>query len=333
MQLVQKMLKGDKLALAKCISIVENKRNDAKKIISAIHKHTGNAYIIGITGTAGCGKSTIVSKLTALLRKNRKKVGIIAVDPSSPFTAGAILGDRIRMQDLTGDEDVFIRSLATRGSLGGLSRATKDIVKILDAFGKDIVIVETVGVGQDEVDIVKVADTVVVVLVPGLGDDVQMIKAGILEIGDVFAINKSDRIGAEKVYAELEMLIDLDAVSREEIPHHGIACDKLEFVKINRNNEKWHPPIIKTIATEGKGIKELLDGIEFHKKYLKETKNFQVRRALKIGDELIEVLTEYLKESVLEKISKEELEKLIEEIANKKIDVYKTAEEIACRIT
>lgn len=332
MQIVKRMLEGDRIALSKCISLIENKEKEREKILSEIHKYTGNAYIIGITGTAGCGKSTIVDKLTSLLRKNGKKVGIIAVDPSSPFTGGAILGDRIRMQDLTYDKDVFIRSVATRGSLGGISRATKDIIKLLDAFGKDIIIVETVGVGQDEVDIVKVADTIIVVLVPGLGDDIQMIKAGILEIGDVFVINKSDRIGVDKLQAELEMLLDL-GFSKEEILHHrgAISCDKLE-IGLAKKEKNWKQKIVGTIATEGKGIEDLEKAIEDHKKHLENTKNFHKRRIIKIENELIEVLTEKLRESILDKMKKEELEKLAHEVINKKKDIYTIAEEVICNL-
>ena len=211
MDLVKGLFEGSRLALARSITAVENEYENAIDIMKAIYPKTGNARILGITGAPGAGKSTLTDKVVKHYLDQGKKIGIVAIDPTSPFTGGAILGDRIRMNDLTLNENVFIRSMGTRGSLGGLSKKTADVVKLMDAFGMDLIIIETVGVGQSEVDIVKNADTTLVVLVPGLGDDIQAIKAGILEIGDVFAINKADRDGCDRLNVEIEMMLDLDS--------------------------------------------------------------------------------------------------------------------------
>ncbi|MDH3494173.1 MAG: methylmalonyl Co-A mutase-associated GTPase MeaB, partial [Acidobacteriota bacterium] len=230
-ELVARLLKGEPRAIARSISMVEDGTEGSPDLMKGVFPKTGNAVVIGITGSPGAGKSSLVDKLALFYRKRGDKIGIIAVDPSSPFSGGAILGDRIRMQTLGLDPNVFIRSMATRGKLGGLARATVDAVAILDAAGYDKVIVETVGVGQDEVEIVKTADVSVVVLVPGMGDDIQAIKAGIMEIGDVFVINKADREGVIRAEKELEALLSLA-----------------------HRNDFWDPPIVKTVATESKGI-------------------------------------------------------------------------------
>ena len=245
MNIVEDLLNHSRLALAKGITAVENEYDNAVEIMTKIYPHTGNAYVIGITGPPGAGKSTMTDGIAKEYRKRGKTVGIVAIDPTSPYSGGAILGDRIRMMDLMGDDGIFIRSMATRGSLGGLSQKAGDAVKLMDAFGMDVIIVETVGVGQSEVDIVKTADTTMVVVIPGMGDDIQAIKAGILEIGDLITINKADREGTDKLNIEMEMMLELN-------PEHV----------------QWRPPINRTIASRGEGIEEVVNSIEEHHKYL-----------------------------------------------------------------
>jgi len=238
--ITDRVVAGDARALARAISLVEDDERSAGEVVGALFRHTGRAYLVGVTGPPGAGKSTLVDRLTGVLRQRSLKVGVLAVDPSSPFTGGAVLGDRLRMQAHASDEDVFIRSLATRGHLGGLSRATSDAALVLDAAGKDVILIETVGVGQGEVDVVRAADAVVVVLVPGTGDEVQALKAGIMEIADVFVVNKGDRDGADRLVSAIETTLSL----RE----YGAA--------------EWRPPILKTVATSGSGVSELWQAIE-----------------------------------------------------------------------
>ncbi len=304
-ELLEKLFKGEPRFVARAITKVENATNEAAEIMKAVFPRTGNAVIIGITGSPGAGKSSLVDKLALYYKERGEKIGIVCVDPSSPFSGGAILGDRIRMQTLGLDNNVFIRSMATRGNLGGLSRATVDAVAILDAAGFDKVIVETVGVGQDEVEIVKTADVSVVVLVPGMGDDIQAIKAGIMEIGDVFVINKADREGVLRTEKELESLLSL--------------AHRPDF---------WNPPIVKTIATESKGIEDLSKSIESYDEFQKSGKNLERRVAIAKW-RLLELLQEKLLADVLKRDgTKDTIEKLALEIAEKKNDPYSAIEEI-----
>ncbi len=304
-ELIEKLFAGEPRAVARSITKVENVSEDSAELMKAVFPKTGNALIIGITGAPGAGKSSLVDKLALFYKECGEKVGIICVDPSSPFSGGAILGDRIRMSALGVDKNVFIRSMATRGNLGGLSRATVDAVAILDAAGFDKIIVETVGVGQDEVEIVKTADVSVVVLVPGMGDDIQAIKAGIMEIGDVFVINKADREGVLRTEKELEALLSL--------------AMRPDF---------WNPPIVKTIATESKGIEDLSKAIESYYEFQKTGENLERRKAIAKW-RLLELLQEKLLADVLNRNgTNERIERLAQEIAEKKTNPYSAVEEI-----
>jgi LAO/AO transport system kinase len=276
--LIDKLRSGDTRALARAISTVENREPGSSNLLKALFPHSGKARIIGLTGPPGAGKSTLVDHLARLYRKENRTVGIIAVDPTSPYTGGAILGDRIRMQEHFSDPGIYIRSMATRGSLGGLARTTADVATVLDASGRDLVMIETVGVGQDEVDIVRLADVTVVILVPGMGDDVQTIKAGIMEIADIFVINKSDHDGAERVEREIRALQSL-AVRRDG----------------------WTPPIVKTVASEGTGVKELAVAIAEYESYLQK-ENLALKKS---AENWQERLVEMLRDAMLEKSLKQ----------------------------
>jgi LAO/AO transport system kinase len=304
--LVDRISAGDTNAVARAISKVEDNAGEASALMKQIFPRTGRALVVGITGAPGAGKSSLVDKLAAFYRAKGERVGIIAVDPSSPFSGGAILGDRIRMQTLSLDKGVFIRSMATRGNLGGLARATVEAVAILDAAGYEKVIVETVGVGQDEIEIAKTADVCVVVLVPGMGDDVQTMKAGIMEIGDVLVINKADRDGVLRTEKELESLMTL-AVRSDE----------------------WQPAIVKTVAIENKGIKELAEAIELTREFQKNAPITAVRRKAIARWRIVELLRERLVAQTLNGGSaSEKLEKLADEVALKLRDPYSAVEEL-----
>ncbi len=297
---------GDPRALARAISAIEDRSPDARALLKALFPSSGRARVIGLTGAPGSGKSTLVDQLARHYRREKKTLGIIAVDPTSPYTGGAILGDRIRMQAHHADSGIYIRSMATRGFLGGLARATADVATVLDASGKDVVLIETVGVGQDEVDIVRLADVTVVILVPGMGDDVQSIKAGIMEIADVFVINKSDREGAERVEREIRAMQTLAPRS-----------------------DQWTPPVVKTVATEGTGVAELAAAIASFEEFLAQGDRLQQRKTSNWRERLVEMLRESLLERVLRHdLSDGQMARYAAEVAEHKRDPYTLVEEI-----
>ena len=308
--LVDRILARDLRAIARAISKIENDAADANDILKALFAHTGKGVTIGITGAPGAGKSSLVDKLAMYYRSLEKSVGIIAVDPSSPFSGGAILGDRIRMQTLANDPGVYIRSMATRGNLGGLARATVDAVAVLDAAGYDRTLVETVGVGQDEVDIVKTADVSVVVLVPGMGDDIQAIKAGIMEIGDIFVINKAERDGVERTERELIALLEM-----------------------SERSDGWRPAIVRTVATQNKGIAEFVEAIENYASFKKQHRASLERSTGIAQNRILELLRERLMRLVLsEALAPNELHGLALAVASRQRDPYSIVEEIIRKV-
>jgi len=305
---IDSLRSGDVRTLARAISTVENRRPGWSDLLKALFPHSGRARVIGLTGAPGAGKSTLVDQLARLYRKQNQTVGIVAVDPTSPYTGGAILGDRIRMQEHFADPGIYIRSMATRGSLGGLARTTADVTTVLDASGRDIVLIETVGVGQDEVDIVRLADITVVILVPGMGDDVQTIKAGIMEIADIFVINKSDREGAERVEREIRGLQSL------ALRHDG-----------------WIPPIVKTVATDGAGVGDLAAAIDDYVAYLRKEDRALKKSVQNWQERLVEMLRDVILEKARAQVGDGNLAKLAAEVAEHKRDPYTLVEEIAAK--
>ncbi|MDH5705604.1 MAG: methylmalonyl Co-A mutase-associated GTPase MeaB [Candidatus Aminicenantes bacterium] len=305
--LAQQVLKGNHRAIARAISLVENDRRAAQAMMKKIFFRTGGSVIIGITGSSGSGKSTLADQMMGLLRKRGEKIGVVAVDPSSPFSGGAILGDRIRMMQHSVDPDIFIRSMATRGQLGGLAKATGEAISILEAAGKNFVLVETVGVGQDEVEVVKLADLILVILVPGAGDDIQVFKAGIMEIADIFVLNKADSPMTERTERQLRAMLDLGFGGKNP------------------------PPVVKTVATEGKGVESLVDEID---KLVKE-KDKELRESRKkrlIPWMLRDIISEKIYHSITQSIDESEFKNLIERIHRREIDPYTVADEIVERL-
>ncbi|RMD87620.1 MAG: methylmalonyl Co-A mutase-associated GTPase MeaB [Calditrichaeota bacterium] len=302
--LIDNLLKGDRRALARTISLVENENPEAASIMDALYKKIGHAYRIGVTGPPGAGKSTLVDELTKYYRKQNKTVGIIAVDPTSPFTGGALLGDRVRMSDVFLDEGVYIRSMATRGSLGGLSKKASDVADILDAFGKDYVIMETVGVGQSELDIVEAADTTVVVLVPESGDSVQAMKAGLMEIADLFVLNKADREGANRAMQEIQAILQL------------------------RENRDWKPKVVMSIASEGKGIAEIAQAIQEHREYLEKNQLLLKNRRERFLKKIQSIVRYQLEKEFWDENAKNFLKENLETFQDSRTSPYKLAEEL-----
>jgi LAO/AO transport system kinase len=310
-RIADRVLAGDTRAVARLITDIDDDMPDVREILKELYPHTGKAYIIGITGAPGVGKSTLVDQMLVHLRKEGKTVGIIAVDPTSPFSGGAILGDRIRMQRHSNDKGIFIRSLATRGHFGGLTRSTRSAIDVLDAMGKDYIIVETVGVGQDEIEIVKSAHTTVIVVIPGMGDDIQAIKAGILEAGDIFVINKSEREGSGKTLNDLRTMIKMDQKKDKK--------------------DDWLPPVLETEAIADKGIKELLAEIEKHRRHLVRSSGDMnlKRRKDRARVELAEMIKSRLLQEVFANIAEEgDFEKAVESILQGETDPYTASEEL-----
>ena len=343
LDLVQPLLEGNRRALAKAISHVENEAAGAQQLLAALYPHTGRAHIIGITGAPGTGKSTLVNALARTYRAQGRTVGVVAVDPTSPFSGGALLGDRVRMRDLSGDPGIFIRSMATRGSLGGLARATSDVLTVLDAARFDRILVETVGVGQAEIDIASAAHTTVVVEAPGLGDEVQAIKAGILEIADLFAVNKADREGADHAVMALQMM---QGLAPQIAGHHREPPSTRRVSSRDRPGQSaghaepgvqpdglWLPPITKTVAVRGEGVDVLRDWIECHASYLRETGQLSCREGIRATAALKAILADRLMAALLASEQNGTngaalVTRLAAAVARREIDPYTAADQV-----
>lgn len=324
MNLSQSVLKGDRLALARLLTQVENDTAEGRAALAKLFPHTGRAHLIGVTGAPGTGKSSLVNQLALHFRREGKRVAVLAVDPSSPFTGGAVLGDRVRMRDLAGDTDVFIRSMATRGSLGGLAQSTAAMAQVFDAAGYDVVMIETVGAGQSEVDIARLAHTTIVVEAPGLGDDIQAIKAGILEIADVLAVNKADRPGVENTEKALKSMLELAHPTRHVFLHHGQAMAAGETVEAESGI--WIPPIQRTVATEGKGIAELAAHIAAHAQHLRLSGDWAARERARLRSEVEALLVEALMTRFRDEVPDEKFESALQKVHERSLSPWEAAQ-------
>jgi LAO/AO transport system kinase len=309
--IVERLLSGDRRALARMVTLIESEAPPSRRYLAELHQHAGKAHIVGVTGAPGAGKSTLVTRMVREMRKKDARVGVVAIDPSSPFSGGAILGDRIRMMELAGDPNVFIRSMASRGSLGGLASSTRDVVRAMDAAGYDPIIIETVGTGQAEVEVMRTAQTVLVVVAPGMGDDIQAIKAGILEIADIFVVSKADKPSADQTVAELAMLLSLAS---------------------NRREAAWRIPIVKTSSFKEQGIEQLINAIRQHRHYLSESNTFVDRAQRQVRSELQALILHAVEDSLDAAVSEEEWKALIGAINERKRDPYTVASELQARI-
>lgn len=314
--IAERLLSGDRRALARMVTLIENESPQARRYLAELHQKAGRAHIIGVTGAPGAGKSTLVTHLVREFRRRERKIGVVAVDPSSPFTGGAILGDRIRMMELAGDPNVFIRSMASRGSLGGLSASTRDVVRAMDAAGYNPIIIETIGTGQAEVEVMRAAHTVLVVSAPGMGDEVQAIKAGILEIADIFVVSKADKPGADQTVAELAMLLSLDPLRR----HH------------DKSKPYWRIPVLKTSAIKDQGIIQLVDAIEQHYQYLVESNMLATRVQRQVRSEVESLVLHAVILALRAEVTGAEWQQLVEDITTRDRDPYSVAIELQKRI-
>ena len=314
--IVERLLNDDRRALARMVTLIENEIPVARRYLAELHQHAGRAHIVGVTGAPGAGKSTLVTHLVRELRRRDRKVGVIAVDPTSPFTGGAILGDRIRMMELSGDPKVFIRSMASRGNLGGLAASTRDVVRALDAAGYNPIIIETVGTGQAEVEVMRTAQTVMVVAAPGMGDDIQAIKAGILEIADLFVVSKADKPGSDQTVAELAMLLSLDPIRRTH----------------DKTLPYWRIPVLKTSAIKDQGIPQVIDAMEHHYEYLVESGAINTRARRQVRSEVQALILNTVVNALKATTTEEEWQRLVDEINSKERDPYSVARELEERI-
>lgn len=314
--IVERLLSGDRRALARMVTLIENEVPAARRYLAELHQYAGKAHIVGVTGAPGAGKSTLVTHLVRELRRRDAKVGVVAIDPTSPFTGGAILGDRIRMMELSGDPKVFIRSMASRGNLGGLAASTRDVVRALDAAGYDPIIIETVGTGQAEVEVMRTAQTVLVTSAPGMGDDVQAIKAGILEIADIFAVTKADKPGADQTVAELAMLLSLDPMRRLH----------------DKSQPYWRIPVLKTAAIKDQGITQVVDAIKEHHDYLVKSGMLAHRAQRQVRSEVQALILHSVINTLKARTTEDEWQKLVDEITNRERDPYSVASELQEKI-
>lgn len=326
--LIEQVRKGHLRAIAQLITQVENDDTAARSAIKALYGDTGKAHIIGVTGPPGTGKSTLVNEIAKVIRQSGLRVGIVAVDPSSPFTGGALLGDRVRMRDLSGDAGIFIRSMASRGSLGGLAHMTGNVVKVLDAAGFEVILVETVGAGQAEVDIASTAHTTLVVEAPGMGDEIQTIKAGILEIADLLVVNKADRPGSNRTVKALKIMLQMGQ-PRGNINHHG----KMMLMEISEkarggSSERWRVPVLETVATDGKGIENLVEETFAHKAYLHKSGEWLQREKTRSRQEIGQLLQARFLAEIQATVPKAEREDLIVAVAERRIDPYSAVDEL-----
>jgi LAO/AO transport system kinase len=314
--IVERLLNGDRRALARMVTLIENESPQTRRYLTELHRHAGRAHIIGVTGAPGAGKSTLVTRIVRELRRRDRKISVVAVDPTSPFSGGAILGDRIRMMELAGDPNVFIRSMASRGNLGGLSASTRDVVRAMDAAGYDPIIIETVGTGQAEVEVMRAAQTVLVVSAPGMGDEVQAIKAGILEIADIFVVSKADKPGADQTAAELAMLLSLDPQRRLH----------------DKSKPYWRIPVLKTSAIKDQGITQLVDAMEKHREYLVESGMLMHRAQRQVVSEVQALVLHAVVNALKAHVGEDEWQQMVEDITTRERDPYSVAQELEERI-